>query len=87
MLQDERLDRGSFLACQLYSAATSTKCRIVTGGIITSIAKYLGIEPNLDDRVSGFERLDKATFELMGICRVEGGGFIGYTLEATYATS
>jgi len=28
MLQGERLDRGSFLARQLYSAATSTKGRI-----------------------------------------------------------
>jgi hypothetical protein len=73
MLQDERLDPGSFLARQLYSAATSTKGRIVVGGIVTSIARFLGIEPNPDDRVSGSERLDKAAFELMGFCRVEAG--------------
>ena len=40
MLEGERIDPGSFLAHQLYSAATSTKGRIVTGGIITSIARF-----------------------------------------------
>ena len=73
MVHGERLDPGSFLARQLYSAATSTKGRIVIGGIIISIARFLGIEPNPDDRVSGFERLDKVAFALMGFCRVEAG--------------
>ena len=68
MHQGERLDLGSFLSRQLYSAATSTKGRIVIGEIITSITRFLGMEPNLDDRVSGSERLDKAAFELMGFC-------------------
>ena len=68
MLQGERLDPASFLARQLYSAATNTKGRIVIGGIIISIARILGIEPKCDDGVSGFERLDKSAFELMGFC-------------------
>jgi len=50
-----------------------TKGRIVIGGVITSIARFLGIEPNPDDRVRGFERLDKAAFELMGFCQVKAG--------------
>ena len=73
MLHSEHLDPGSFLARQVYSAATSTKGRIVIGGNITSIARFLRIEPNPDDRVSGSERLDKAAFELMGFCRIEAG--------------
>ena len=73
MLHGERLDLGSFLARQLCTAATSTKGRIVVGGIITSIARFLGIEPNPDDRVSGSKRLDKAAFELMSFCKVEAG--------------
>jgi len=47
MLQGEHLDPGSFLTRQLYSAATSTKGRIIVGRIITSIARFLGI--NLRD--------------------------------------
>jgi len=39
--------------------------RILIGWIITLFAQSLGIEPNPEDRVSGFERLDKAAFELM----------------------
>ena len=68
MLEDERINPGSFLAHQLYSAATNTKSRIVIGSIITSIARFLRIEPNLDDRVRGSKRLDKATFKLMVFC-------------------
>ena len=71
MLEGECLDSGSFLACQLYSAAICTKGRIVSGGIITSIARFLGIEPNSNDKVRGSERLDKAAFELMVFCQVE----------------
>jgi len=41
--------------------------------IITSIARFLGIKPNLDDRVSGSERLEKAAFELMGFSWVRAG--------------
>ena len=50
-----QLDPNSFLARQLYSAAISTKGRIVIGGIVTTIARFLGIEPNPEDRVSGSE--------------------------------
>jgi len=58
----------------LYSAGTSTKGRIVIGGIITSITRFLEIEPNPnDDRVNGSEQLDTAAFELMGFCHVEAG--------------
>jgi len=73
MLHGERLDLRSFLAIQLYSAATNTKGKIVIGGIITSIGRFLGFEPNPNDRVSGSERLDKAACELMGFCHVEAG--------------
>jgi len=57
----------------LFSATTSTKGRIVIGGIITSITRFLGIESNPDDQVSGFELLDKAAFELIGFYKVECG--------------
>jgi len=73
MLYGQRLNSGSFLAHQLYSGATSTKGRIVIKGIITSIARFLRVEPNPDDRVSGSERLDKAAFELTGFCHIEAG--------------
>ena len=59
MLDGVHVDRGVFLAHQLFSAATSTKGRIVIRGIVTSIARFLGVEPNPYDRVSRFERLDK----------------------------
>ena len=36
-------------------ATISTKGRIVIGGIITTIARFLGVEPNPEDRVSGSE--------------------------------
>ena len=65
MLEGESLDPGSFLAYQLYSVATSIKGRIVIRGIITSIARILGIGPNPNDRVRGSKRLDKAAFELI----------------------
>ena len=67
MLEGERIDPGSFLARQLYSAPTRTK------GIITSIARFLGIEANPDDRVRGPEWLDKVAFELMGFGQVKAG--------------
>ena len=37
----------AFLARQLYGAAVSTKDRIVIGGVITTIARFLGVEPIL----------------------------------------
>jgi len=73
MLNGVQLDPGSFLARQLYSDAVSTKGRIVIGGIVTSTARLLGIEPNPEDRVSGSERLDQAAFEIMDFCKVEAG--------------
>jgi len=71
MLDSVQLDPGSFLARQLHSATVSTKGRIVIGGIITTIARFLGVEPNPEDRVSGFERLDQADFDIMNFCKVE----------------
>jgi len=41
----------AFLARQLCSDGVSTKGRIVIGGIISTIARFLGIEPNPEDRV------------------------------------
>jgi len=62
MMGGVRIDLGSFLACQLFSATTNTKGRIVIGGVMTSIARFFGAERNLDDQVSRFERLEKAVF-------------------------
>ena len=45
--------------------------RIVIGGIITTIARYLGVQPNPKDRVSRSEWLDQAMFELMSFYKVE----------------
>jgi len=73
MLDGLPLDPGSFLARQLHSVAVSTKDRIVIGGIITTIARFLCVEPNPKDRVSGPERLDQATFQIMNFCKVEAG--------------
>jgi len=42
-----------FLAWQLYSVVVSTKGRIVIGGIVITIARFLGVEPNPEDLVSG----------------------------------
>ena len=58
MLDGDELDPCSFLARQLHSAAVSTKGRIVIGGIITTIARFMGVEPNPEDRVSVSEQLD-----------------------------
>ena len=46
MLNGDQLDPGSFLARKLHSGTVSIKGRIVIGGIITTIAKFLGVEPN-----------------------------------------
>jgi len=58
MLDGIQLDPASFLARQLHSAAVSTNGRIVIGVIVTTIARFLGVEPNLEDRVSKSERFD-----------------------------
>jgi len=71
MLDGVQLDRCSFLVRQLHSAAVSTKDRIVIGGIVTTIARILGVQPNPEDRVYGSERLDQATFEIMNFYKVE----------------
>jgi len=73
MLNGDSIDPGAFLACQLYRAAVSTKGKIVIGGRITSIVRFLGIESNSEDRVSESEWLDKASFVLMSFCKIETG--------------
>ena len=73
MLDDVQLDLESFLARQLYSATVSTKGRVVIGGIVTTIARFLDIQPNPEDRVSESERLDQAAFEIMNFGKVEDG--------------
>ena len=55
MLDGVQLNLGAFLATQFYSATVSTNGRIVIGGIITTIARFLGVQLNPKDRVSGFE--------------------------------
>ena len=72
VLDEDQLKPGSFLARQLHSAIISTKRRIVIRGIIiTTIARFLGVEPNFEDRVSRFEWLDQAAFEIMNFCKVK----------------
>jgi len=73
ILNGVRIDPRAFLARQLYSAAVSTKGMIVIGGIITTSARFLGVEPNPEDRVSGSKRLDQAAFDLMNFYKVEAG--------------
>ena len=46
MLDGVQLDLGFFLARQLHSANVSTKGKIVIDGIITTIARFFGVEPN-----------------------------------------
>jgi len=70
MLDKDQLDPASFLARQLHSAVISTKGKIVIGGIITTITRFLGVEPNPKDGVSGSERLDQAAFEILNFCKV-----------------
>jgi len=73
MLDGVKLDPDSFLARQLYSTAVTTKGKIVIGGIVTTITRFLDIEPNPRDRVFEFERFDQAAFEIMNSCKVEAG--------------
>ena len=70
MLDGDQLHPDSFLARHLYSAVVSTKSRIVIGGIMTTIARFFGIEPNPKDRVSGFEQLNQVAFKIMNFCRL-----------------
>ena len=72
MLQGTRVDPGSFFSNQLLVAATSSAKRIAIGGLIALIARSVRIEPNLDDRVSGFDKLAFAAFEQMKFCSVDG---------------
>ena len=55
LLDGVQLDLGSFLVGQLHSAAVSTKGRIVVGGIVTTVARFLVVKPNPEDRVFGSE--------------------------------
>jgi len=70
-LDGVQLDPSSFLAMQLYSSAVSTKGMMVIGGIVTTIARFLGIDPNPKDRVSGSEWLDQTVFGSMNFCKVD----------------
>jgi len=40
---------------------------------VTTIARFLDIEPNPEDRVSGTERLDHTAFKIMNFCKIEAG--------------
>ena len=53
--------------------ATSSAQRIVIVGLITPIARSIGIEPNPNDRVPSSERLKLIIFEQMKFCNVEAG--------------
>jgi len=55
----------------LHSAIVSTKDRIVIDEIVTTIARFFGVEPDPEDRVSGSERFDQAAFEIMNFYKVE----------------
>jgi len=54
MLDGIGIDPSSFFTNQILSVATSSVKTIVIGGLITLIAKSVRIEPNPDDRMSGF---------------------------------
>ena len=57
MLNGDQLDPGSFLARQLHNVTISTKSRIFIGGIITTIARFLGVESNPEDLIKLLLRL------------------------------
>ena len=63
MLKGDQIDPSSFLANQLYSATTSSAYGIVIRGLITPIARLLGVEPNPDDRVTGSKWLNLTAFK------------------------
>jgi len=64
MLDTIQLGPRLFLDRKLYSAAVSTKYRIIIGGIMTTIARFLGSETNPEDRVSGSSGLIKLPLRL-----------------------
>jgi len=69
------------LARQLHSVVISTKCRIVIGGIATTIPRFFAVGPNPESRVSGSEPLDQATFKLMNFYKLEPGCLRWISLE------
>ena len=73
MLDGIQSNPETFLARHLYSATIRTKSRIVIRGVVTIIARFLGVEPNPEDRAFRSEQLDQAAFELMNFCKVEEG--------------
>ena len=84
MLDGVQLDLGSFLARQLHSATATTKGRIVIGGIVTTSARFLGVEPNLKDKVSRFGRLDQAAFEIMNFVKLRLAVYVGFTTGTSF---
>jgi len=73
VLDGVQLDPSSFLVRQLHSATVSTKGRIVIGGIITTITRFVGVELNPEDRVSELKRLHQVPFEIINFCKAEAG--------------
>jgi len=71
----------------LYSAAVSTKGRIVIGGIVDTITRFLDIKPNLEHRVSRSERLNQAIFGIMNFYKVEAGRLYWIYPGAAFAAS
>ena len=62
----------SFLVNQLYSAATTSAHRIVIRDLNTSIAKFVGAQSILNDRLEGSERFNLVAFEQIKFCKVDG---------------
>jgi len=75
------MDAGAFLAHQLYSAASSTKGRIVVGRFVATIACFFNIIPHDDDWVPGSKRFDKPSFELLSFCKLEASRLCRIYLE------
>jgi len=65
MLRGDQSDPNSSLINRLHSVAISSVHRIVIGGLITSIARFVRREPNPGDRVFGSKQMNLATFEQM----------------------
>jgi len=73
IMNGDWIDLRSFLAHQLYIAVASNVGKMATAGLITFIARSLGVELNPDDKVSRFEGLNKAAFQQMKFCKIETG--------------
>jgi len=71
MLRGDRRNPSSFLISQLHGAATSSAQRIVIRDLITPIARFVRIQPTLDDKVPSSEWLNFAAFEQMKFYTVE----------------